>query len=90
MGLVILAITVRASAITWGDLGKAVAPASAATAAGLVAALLATRFATSDAARWALSTAAFAAVMLGSYAGMFRHMKDALAALVAPGAESTA
>ncbi len=90
MSLVMLAVTVRASAITWGDLGRAMAPAAGATAAGLAAALLVGRLADSDGLRWTVSTLAFAVVVLAAYAGMFRHMRSSLAALVAPAAESAA
>ncbi len=90
MSLVMLAVTVRSSVITWSDLGRAVAPAALATAAGLAAALLIGRLAGSDASRWAMSTAAFGVVVLGGYGIMFRHMRGSLAALVAPATESIA
>ena len=90
MALVVLAFTVRASAITWIDVGRAIGPASLATAGGLTAALAAERLAGSDAGRWLASTLAFAGVVLGAYAAMFRHMRGNLAALVAPAAESAA
>ncbi len=79
-----LAVVIRASPVTLGDVARALAPAGLATAAGLAAAFAASRGHVMDWQGWLGATLAYAAASLGIYALMARRIGHVLQVLVAP------
>lgn len=83
LSLAMLAFAVAATPTTWGDVFRAVAPGLGATAAGLLLAALGDRLASGELQTWLISTAAFAAGVLGAYAAMQATIRRSLAVLLA-------
>ena len=83
LSLGMLATAVQATPITWSDVLRALAPAVAATAVGLLLSALASRLMPgSEAEQWIVSTAAFGVGVLGVYAVLQRSIRNGLAVLL--------
>lgn len=91
VSLALVAATVSATALTWGDVARALAPGIAATVVGGLAAALAGRFAAPGLDAWAARTLAYGLGVLATYAVMSGALLRALSTLRgAPAAEPAA